>query len=79
MRLNWNCSSVEMKVMASPSPFVPRGGTADAVHVVFRVVGNVEIDNQLDVVDIDTARDDVSGDEDVYTSVLELFHHLFTL
>ena len=75
MRLNWNCSSVEMKVMASPSA----GGTADAVHVVFRVVGNVEIDNQLDVVDIDTARDDVSGDEDVYTSVLELFHHLFTL
>ena len=55
MRLNWNCSSVEMKVMASPSPFVPRVSTADAVYVVFRIVGNVEIDYQFDVVDIDTA------------------------
>ena len=52
---------------------------ADAVHVVFGVVGHVEIDDELDVVDIYAARHDVRGNEDADLPVLEAEHHVVAL
>ena len=41
------------------------GSTTDAVYIVLGVVGDVIVDHHADVVDIDTARHDVGGDEQI--------------
>ena len=38
-------------------------GSADPMDVVFRIVGHIVIDDVADALDIDTATDDVGGDE----------------
>ena len=40
-------------------------GAADAVHVGFGVVRNVVVDHVADAIDVEAARGDVGGDEDV--------------
>ena len=55
------------------------GRTADAVDVVLGVVRHVVVEHQADVLDVDTARDDVRGDEDFHLVVLEVEHHLLAL
>ena len=47
-------------------------GAADAVHVVFRHVGQFEIDHLRQLVDVQTARGDVGGDQHRQRAVLEL-------
>ena len=42
-------------------------------------MGNVKIDHQLDVVDVDTTRDDIRSHQYIYMSALELLHDLFPL
>ncbi|OFA01229.1 hypothetical protein DUPY_21870 [Duganella phyllosphaerae] len=47
-------------------------GTADAVHIVFRHVRQVVVDHVRQLVDVDTARGDVGGDQHLQRAVLEL-------
>ena len=63
-----------------PEDYIHRiGRTADAVDVVLGVVRHVVVEYQADVLDVDTARDDVRGDEDFHLVVLEVEHHLLAL
>jgi hypothetical protein len=43
------------------------GRTADAVYVVFAVIGHVVVDDQVDVVDVDSTAQDVGSHENLYT------------
>ena len=54
-------------------------GAADAVDVVFGIVGRVVVDDHGDVVDVDAAADDVGGHEEVDVAGLELVHHVVAL
>ncbi len=47
-------------------------GAADAVHIVFRHVGQVEVDHMRQLVDVDAARRDVGGDQHAQRAGLEL-------
>ena len=47
-------------------------GAADAVHVGLGVVGDVEVDDVADAIDVEPAGDDVGGDEDVERAAPEL-------
>ena len=53
--------------------------TSDSVDVVLRVVGVVVVDDELDVVDVETSGSDVRGDEDGRGAVLELLQHPLAL
>ena len=50
-------------------------GAPDAVHVVFRVVGEIEIEHHLDVVDIDAAGRHVGGHQEAESAGAELAHN----
>jgi DNA helicase II / ATP-dependent DNA helicase PcrA len=54
-------------------------GAADAVHVILRVEGHIEIDDVADLRHIDAASGDVRGDENVVTAVTEAFQGILTL
>src|SRR5690606_18528137 len=47
-------------------------GATDAVHVVFRHVGQVMVDDHRQLVDVDAARGNVSGDQYLDAVVLEV-------
>ena len=47
-------------------------GTADAVHVIFDLVREVVVNDQVAILDVQTARGDVSGDEDRRAALTEL-------
>ncbi len=55
---------------------ISASGTSDAVHIVFRVMWQVEVDDQLNAVDVDAAAHDVGGYEHVGATGLEGVHHL---
>ena len=46
----------------------------DAVHVIFRVVGEIEIEHHLDVVDIDAAGRHIGGHQEAESARAELAH-----
>ena len=52
----------------------PRG-SADAVDIVFAVVGNVEIDYHVDIFNIDATGNDVGGYQDVEFLTPEFVQH----
>jgi len=53
--------------------------TADSMDVVLLLLGQLEVDNESDLLDIDTTGEHISGDEDTDGSRSELLHHDFTL
>ena len=57
--------------------FDPR--TADAVHVVLAVVRHVEVDNQADIIDVDTTCNDVRSYQYIDSSGFKLMHNSFPL
>src|SRR5690606_10843351 len=54
-------------------------GTADAVHVGFRIVGHVHVEHVGDARYVQTTGGHVGGDHDVQTTVLERFDNALTL
>ena len=54
-------------------------GPADAVDVIFVLLGHIIVDDAVDVVDVDAAGGNVRGDEDGELAVFEGAHGLFTL
>ena len=54
-------------------------GSSDTMDVILGVVGHVVVDDERYVRHIDTAGDDVGGDEDGYLAVTKIQHHLVTL
>ena len=62
---------------ASASPGT--GRTSDAVDVILGVVGHVEVDDELDVVNVDASRHDIRGHENADLPVLEAEHHVVAL
>jgi hypothetical protein len=54
-------------------------GTADSVDVVLLLLGQLEVDNESNLLDIDTTSKHVSSDQDTHGSRSELLHHDFTL
>ena len=52
------------------------GRTTNAVHIVFGIVGDVEIYDQRDVVNVYSSCHDVRGHENVRLSATEQIHHL---
>src|SRR5690554_6323273 len=55
------------------------GSTPHPVHIVFRVVGHIVVDHQIDAVHIDAPGNDVGGYQNLRVSVAEAEHHLFPL
>ena len=53
--------------------------TSDAVHVIFTVMRHIIIDNQTDVIYIDTARHNIGGNQNIDSSRLELVQYFLTL
>lgn len=53
--------------------------TTDTMEVVLHVGGQVEVDDDVDVVNVDTTSDQIGGDEDTGVTVSEVLHDLFTL
>jgi len=54
-------------------------GTADSMDVVLLLLGKLEVDNESDLLDIDTTSEHISGDKDTHGTRSELLHHDFTL
>ena len=53
-------------------------GTADAMHIDFGIVGDVEIDDVTDAIDVEAARRDVGRDQQIELAILELLDGFFT-
>src|SRR5690625_2913731 len=53
--------------------------TADAVHVIFRILGQVEIDDVADLGDMQSASRDIGRDENRQFTALELAEQLLAL
>ena len=53
--------------------------SSDAVHIVFCIVGHVEVYDHSNVVDVDATCHDVCSDEHVDLSALKLVEHLVAL
>src|SRR6185312_12570741 len=53
------------------------GRPADAVDIVFSVVGHVIVDDHFDIVDIYAAGKDIGRDKDGQAAALEIEQHLF--
>jgi len=54
-------------------------GTTDSVHVVLLPHGELVVDDESDLLDIDTTGEQVSGDEDAGGSLTELLHDEISL
>ena len=54
-------------------------GSSDAMDIILGVVGDVVVDDERYVRHIDTAGDDVGGDEDGYLAVPKIEHDLVAL
>jgi len=55
------------------------GGSADAVYIVFAVVGHIIIDDQVDVFDIDSATEDIGRHQNLEFLIPEIEQHLLAL
>ena len=51
--------------------------TADAVHIILRLAGHIEIDDHLDIVYVDAPRNYVCSDNHIDFSRLEIEHDIF--
>ena len=49
------------------------------MDIVLRVGRYVEVDDQLDIIDVDAAREDVGSHDDAGMTIPEAVHHLVTL
>ena len=60
---------------------VPAGaaGAPDAVHVIFRMLRHIVIDNVTDAGDVESARGDIGRDHDFVFAALESFERLDSL
>ena len=54
-------------------------GTADSVDVVFLLLWQLEVDNEADLLNIDTTSKHVRRDQDTHGTRSELLHHDFSL
>ena len=61
------------------SVVVGAGRTSDAVYVVLAIMRHVVVDDQADVVDVDTTGHDVGSHQNVDAAVAELVHDFLTL
>lgn len=53
--------------------------TADSMDVVLLLLGKLKVDNESNLLDIDTTSEHISGDKDTHGTRSELLHHDFTL
>jgi hypothetical protein len=53
-------------------------GTADTVNIGFRIHRNVVVNNQADTLNIQTTRCNISGDQDIKTTIFQAFQSLLT-
>ena len=53
-------------------------GAADAVNVVFGIVGKLQIDDEVDVVHVEAASGDIGGAKDLHSTAAEVPHHALT-
>lgn len=58
---------------------ISASGTSDTVHIVFRVMWQVEVDDQFNAIDVNTTAHDVCSDEHVGATCLEGVHHFLAL
>lgn len=63
------CNEVDRNTLASKS-----SRSADTVDVVLTIAGKVVVDDQTDLLDVDTTRPDISGDEHTTVSLSEVLH-----
>ena len=54
-------------------------GAADAVHVAFRDVGQIEVDDVADAIDVDAAGGDVGRHQRSHPAVAEVLQHALAL
>ncbi len=54
------------------------GGAADAMHVVFRIIGQIEIEDMADIGNVQAARGHIGGDQHGNVAVVEIAHHFQT-
>ena len=54
-------------------------GTADAVDIIFRIIGQIIIDDQFDAFDINTACGNVRGHQDTVFTAFKTFQSFFAL
>ena len=53
-------------------------GAADAVNVVFGIVGKLQIDDEVDVVHVEATGGDIGGAKDLHSTAAEVPHHALT-
>lgn len=53
--------------------------TTNAMHIVFGIVGHIVVNNHGYIIDIDTSRYDVGGNNHIELPALELEHHVVSL
>ena len=58
---------------------VGTGGATNAVYIVLCIVGHIIVYNHANVVDVNTAGNDVGGDKNILLSALKKIHHLVAL
>ena len=54
-------------------------GTTNTMDVIFRIMRNVKIDYQTNIININTTGNHVCRYQDINVPILELLHHLLTL
>src|SRR5918995_479433 len=54
-------------------------GAADPVHVIFRMMRHIEVDNMADLRHVDTARGDIGGDHHLVTAVAKAIQRVLAL
>ena len=54
-------------------------GAADPVHVIFRMMRHIEVDNMTDLRHVDTARGDIGGDHHLVTAVAKAIQGVLAL
>ena len=59
--------------------FLGAAGSADAVDVIFVLLGHVVVDDAVDIVDVNAARGNVRRNEDGELAFFECAHRFFAL
>jgi len=53
--------------------------TTNTMEVVFHIGGEIEVDDDVNVVNVDTTGDEIGGSENTGVTITEVLHDLFTL
>lgn len=72
------CVGLSKKRVGRAGPLRP-GRSADPVDIILSAVGIIEVDDELDVLNVDSSSGNVGGDENVDIGTLELVQNVFTL